>query len=122
MRRKSNLPDKVWRTQPRRYLQSLHPIIDSLENAIKSKIMNTTTTNQDLQTDLFVSMAIASWNSQVRQFNAFLEIMTAERIGSEMGPGKNTGIYLLGHLTAVADGMLTLFGLQDKLYPELFEP
>jgi uncharacterized damage-inducible protein DinB len=82
--------------------------------------MNTTTT--DVTKDLFVHMALDAWNVQVKRFNSFLETITAEQIAKEIAPGKNTGMYLLGHLVAVADGMLPLFGIQDKLYPELFEP
>lgn len=82
--------------------------------------MNTTAT--DVTKDLFVHMALDSWNVQVKRFNSFLEAMTADQIAKEIAPGKNTGTYLLGHLIAVADGMMPLFDVQAKLYPELFEP
>ena len=39
-----------------------------------------------------------------------------------MAPGRNRAIYLIGHLAAVADAMLPLLGLGDKLYPHLEEP
>ncbi len=34
-------------------------------------------------------------------------------------PARNTGIYPLGHLTAVNDGILPLLGFGPKLHPEL---
>jgi hypothetical protein len=80
------------------------------------------TISNEVTSDLFVQMAVEAWNVQIRRFNSFLEATDATQIGKEIAPGKNTGTYLLGHLTAVADGMLPLFGLQDKMYPQLQEP
>ena len=40
----------------------------------------------------------------------------------EIAPGRNSGYYLLGHLTAVHDAMLPLLRISDRLYPELEEP
>jgi len=37
---------------------------------------------------------------------------------NEVAPGRNRAVYLLGHLIAVNDGMITLFGLGEKLFPE----
>ena len=34
-------------------------------------------------------------------------------------PGRNTGIYLLGHLIAVSDAMLPILGFGDRLFSEL---
>ena len=41
---------------------------------------------------------------------------------SRQPPGRNSGIYLLGHLAAVHDGMLPLLGMGDMLYPHLQDP
>jgi hypothetical protein len=82
--------------------------------------MNTAT--NEVISDLFVLMAVDAWNVQVKRFNKFLELTDATQIGKEIAPGKNTGTYLLGHLIAVADGLFPMFGLQDKMYPELQEP
>ena len=38
----------------------------------------------------------------------------------EIAPGKNRGIYLLGHLTAVHDKMLPVLGLGNQLNSELY--
>jgi hypothetical protein len=48
--------------------------------------------------------------------------LSDEDLKKEISPGKNTGIYVLGHLTAVHDAILPLLGLGDKLYPELQNP
>jgi hypothetical protein len=36
-------------------------------------------------------------------------------------PGRNRGIYLLGHLVAVHDDMIRLLDFGEKVYPEFFE-
>ena len=48
--------------------------------------------------------------------------LTDEQLQREIAPGKNRGIYLLGHLIAVHDDMLLLLDMGEKLYPQLFEP
>jgi hypothetical protein len=80
------------------------------------------TITNDVTSDLFVYMALEAWNVQVKRFNNFLESTDAAQMGKEIAPGKNTGTYLLGHLIAVADGMFPVFGLQDKMSPQLQEP
>lgn len=73
-------------------------------------------------TDLFIQMALESWNTGVKRFNKYLRSMTEEQMNLEIAPSRNTGMYLLGHLTTVADGMLPLLGLEDKHYPALTGP
>jgi hypothetical protein len=51
-----------------------------------------------------------------------LNTLSDEQLQNEIAPGKNRGIYLLGHLIAVHDDMLILLDLGEKLYPELYEP
>jgi len=82
--------------------------------------MSTLTENPTLsQTDLFIKMALTNWQSQNTRLDKLLESFTDEQLQGEIAPGKNTGIYLLGHLAATNDALLPLFGLGDKLYPEL---
>ena len=37
----------------------------------------------------------------------------------ETAPGRNTGVYLLGHLAAINDALFQLLGLGERLHPEL---
>ena len=69
--------------------------------------------------ELFVKMAISAWDTQYSRVNKLFETLTDEQLLTHTAPGRNRGIYLLGHLTAVADGMLPLLGLGEKLYPQL---
>lgn len=68
---------------------------------------------------LFIKMVVSNWELQNTRVNGLLEKLTDEQLYANVAPGRNRGIYLLGHLTAVSDGMLPLFGLGDKLYPEM---
>lgn len=70
---------------------------------------------------LFVKMALLSWEGQVKRATNLFNSLTDEQLAQEISPGRNTGTYLLGHLIAVNDSILPLFGLGDKLHPELEE-
>ena len=66
-------------------------------------------------------MALKSWNLQVKNANAFFDSIDDASLSREVAPGKNTILYLLGHLIAVNDGMISLFGLGERQYPYLDE-
>jgi DinB superfamily len=73
-------------------------------------------------TALFIKMVIDRWNGSIVNFNKHLDALTDEQLQKEIVPGKNRGIYLLGHLVAVHDDMLPLLDLGAKLFPELQAP
>jgi hypothetical protein len=74
------------------------------------------------QTETIVKMIFDRWYASLNNCDALLLSLTDEALQKEVAPGKNRGIYLLGHLIAVHDDMLILLGMGEKLYPELFEP
>lgn len=71
--------------------------------------------------ELFVKMALSAWNTHIQRMNKFLEDFSDEQLYTEVAPGKNRIIYLLGHLIAVHDNMLKLFSIGDRLYAHLDE-
>jgi hypothetical protein len=71
------------------------------------------------ENELLINMLVAAWDTQNKKFNTFLDKVTDEELAGETAPGRNTGKYLLGHLTAVNDNMLQLMGLEETMYPEL---
>jgi hypothetical protein len=73
------------------------------------------------QTELIVKMIFDRWYASLKNLDTLLSALTDETLQKEIAPGKNRGIYLLGHLIAVHDDMLILLGLGEKLYPELNE-
>ena len=72
-------------------------------------------------TETSVKMVLDRWYALVKNFEDALGSYTDEQLQKEIAPGKNRGIYLLGHLIAVHDDMFRLLDLGEKLFPELVE-
>ncbi|CAN5423696.1 hypothetical protein BH11BAC1_BH11BAC1_23010 [soil metagenome] len=68
---------------------------------------------------LLIKMIMDRWSAQINNFDTALNAFTDEQMQREIAPGKNRGIYLLGHLVAVHDDMFPLLDLGDKIFPEL---
>lgn len=73
-------------------------------------------------TETCIKMILDRWDGSIKNCDIMLNSLTDEQLQKEVAPGKNRGIYLLGHLIAVHDDMLILMDMGDKLYPELNEP
>lgn len=69
--------------------------------------------------NIFIKSALHQFQSYCDRLTHFLEKLPAEKLNDEVAPGKNTGLYLVGHLVAVNETMVTLFGLGEKQFPEL---
>jgi DinB superfamily len=69
-----------------------------------------------------IKLAVDSWHLTVQRFNTLLESLNDETLLREIAPDRNRGIYLLGHLAAVHDRMLTLLNFSERMYPHLDEP
>lgn len=69
--------------------------------------------------ELFVRMVVSNWELQNQRLNGWLAKLPEERLAEPVAEGKNRAVYLLGHLIAVNDGMISLLGLGERLYPEL---
>ena len=72
--------------------------------------------------EIFIKMAIDGWKGQINATNKLFGKMTDEELMQEVSPGRNRGIYLLGHLAAVHDMMLPLLRFGDPILPELHRP
>ena len=72
--------------------------------------------------ELFVRMAVNAWSSELKATNELLTKLSDEQLMREISPGRNRGIYLLGHLTAEHDRMLPLLRFQDATHPQLHKP
>ncbi len=71
------------------------------------------------QLELAVKLIIAEWQKQNSRLDKLLETLSDEQLAKNTAPGRNSGIYLVGHLAAVNDAMLPLLGFGEKLHPEL---
>lgn len=68
-------------------------------------------------------MVINAWNAEIKYTNTTLEKISDEQLMQEIAPGRNRGIYLLGHLVAVHELMLPLLRfdeVQHKDYRKIF--
>jgi uncharacterized damage-inducible protein DinB len=71
--------------------------------------------------ELLSSVPLQSWKQVIGRFDKVLAELSDEQLQKQVAPGKNRLFYLLGHLTAVHDRLLSLLGLGDRLHPELDE-
>jgi hypothetical protein len=68
---------------------------------------------------LFLKMAIDAWKTQIARTTKLIDSLSDEQLQREVATGRNTGVYLLGHLTAVHDALISLMRFGERLYPEL---
>ncbi len=73
-------------------------------------------------TQIALKMVFDRWNGALKYCDTLINSLTDEQLQQEIAPGKNRGIYLLGHLVAVHDDMIILLGLGDKLFPQYHVP
>src|SRR5918998_5689697 len=83
-------------------------------------LLTTAKTQPDLE--LFVKMAMMAWETYINRTSKLLDELSDETLATQVAPGRNTGTYLLGHLTAIHDAMLPVLGLGERLYPQLEQP
>lgn len=72
--------------------------------------------------EVMVKMVLDRWFALIDRCDRVLNSTTDEELQKEIVPGKNRGVYLLGHLIAVHDDMMPILDFGDKLFPELYEP
>src|SRR6201996_3735730 len=73
------------------------------------------------ESEVFAAAVVRSWASIVERTGKTFSGFSDEDLQREIAPGKNRVYYLLGHLTAVHDQLLSLLRVGDRLHPELDE-
>ena len=68
---------------------------------------------------LFVKMVMLAWQNQNNEVNKLLDALSDEQLSAQTAPGRNSGIYLLGHLAAINDNLFKILNLGERLHPEL---
>lgn len=66
-------------------------------------------------------MVLDAWHTQVKYTNDLFNLLTNDQLLGEIAPGRNRGVYLLGHLAAVHDRMLPLLGFGEQRYANLYK-
>ncbi len=81
-----------------------------------------TLTNENIPTTtLFIKMAISAWDTYNARVNKLLDTLTDDQLLAETAPGRNSGIYLIGHLVAISDSLFPILGFGEPLYPGLYK-
>ncbi|HEX3385487.1 MAG TPA: DinB family protein [Mucilaginibacter sp.] len=76
---------------------------------------------QDDKREVFIKMVLSNWQTQNSRLSALFDKLSDEELSTETAPGRNTGVYLLGHMTAIHDAMFTILSFRERLYLGLDE-
>jgi hypothetical protein len=71
--------------------------------------------------ELFIKMVLDAWNQKVNQLNKMFGELSDEQLERPVAPGKNSGVYILGHLAAISNRMIPLLGLGNEINPHLYD-
>jgi len=66
-----------------------------------------------------LKMIFDRWDGSIKNCDTLVNSLTDEQLQKEIAPGKNRGVYLLGHLIAVHDDMLVFLDMGERQYPEM---
>ena len=71
--------------------------------------------------ELFVTTTLKSWDQWIGRTSQFFDSLTDEQMLTEIAPGKNRPVYLLGHLLVVNDAMISQLRLGESSHTNLHE-
>jgi DinB family protein len=75
-----------------------------------------------MKQEVFVTMALNAWNGHIKKADTLFKSLTDEQLQKQVAPGRNRGIYLVGHLAAVHDHMFELLGIGERMYAHFDAP
>ncbi|MGI8583757.1 MAG: DinB family protein [Chitinophagaceae bacterium] len=79
------------------------------------------TNNTAIKQETFIKMVMDAWNSKVKRLDNLLSELDDQQLLKEVAPGRNQGIYILGHLTEVNNAMLPLLDSREIMSPDVFK-
>jgi uncharacterized damage-inducible protein DinB len=72
----------------------------------------------EASTNQIIKQVINFWADRNKAVTNFINKFPDDAYYKEVAPNRSRAIYLFGHLIAVNDAMLPMFGLGEKLFPE----
>lgn len=60
-----------------------------------------------------IIISLKNWKEQNKHLQSLIDNLSEFQLEKEIASGKNTGKYLLGHLTAINYNLLVIFGLGE---------
>ena len=70
---------------------------------------------------LYSNTALHAWKLTIARLDQMFASMSDDELQRDVAPGRNRVFYLMGHLTAIHDRLLSLLGLGERVHPELDE-
>ena len=83
--------------------------------------MITTAAAEKGEKQIFVSMVLDAWRTQNTRVDKFLVEVSDEQLAWPAVLGRNSGLYVIGHLTGITAGLLPILGWGERKYPEFEE-
>ena len=80
------------------------------------------TEHQSSNQAIFVKMVLDAWRAKSDHLSRLVSELSDEQLLQEVAPGRNTGAYLFGHLTVLADHIIPLLGYGEHLAQPLVKP
>src|SRR5258706_13995963 len=74
-----------------------------------------------MNNELLVEMVLTTWIKYIDKTNELMAGLTDEELLTEIAPGRNRGIYIVGHLIAIHHKMLPILGICPEMNPKLFD-
>ena len=74
-----------------------------------------------VQQEIFVKMVLDAWDAYLKRTNDLFDSLSEEDLKKEIAPGRNRGIYLLGHLAAIHDKMLVILGFEKQSNEDMYK-
>jgi len=73
------------------------------------------------QQEITMKCLLDNWYSNVSRMDNLFDLLTDDQLQQQVSPGRNRGIYLLGHMAAVHSRLLPMVGAGDQLHTYLDE-
>ena len=74
-----------------------------------------------MQPELFIKMVLDAWDMQIKRTDDLFNQLSDEQLMMEVSPGRNRGVYLLGHLAAVHDRIFRLLNLGEEINSGMYK-
>jgi hypothetical protein len=72
--------------------------------------------------EIAINMVLNAWRSGVNELDKLLTELSDDQLLKEISPGRNRGIYILGHLVVLLNNSRPLMGYGEDPTPHLVEP
>ena len=72
-----------------------------------------------LNVQQIIGQNISYWKKQNQAITTFFNQYEDAYYQSRVAPSRNRAVYIFGHLISSSDGILPLFGIGERIYPEM---